>query len=49
MLTFTLPAPLVTVISTLLAALSKSEDWYVLLSFLLNRGSTIALHSPVVA
>lgn len=48
-LTLTLPAPLWSVISILLSALSKSDDWYVSLSVLLYRGSTIALPNPVVA
>jgi hypothetical protein len=45
----TLPAPLLAVISTLLAAPSKSGDWYVFLSVLWNDGSTITLPSPLLA
>lgn len=48
-LTVTLPAPLLAVISILSAALSKSGDWYVSLSVLLNCGSMITLPSPEVA
>ena len=48
-LTITLPNPLVAVISTWLAELSKPGDWYVLVSVLLNGRSMITFPSPVVA
>lgn len=48
-LMITLPAPLLAVISTVFAALSKSDDWYVCLSIPLNCGSMMVLPNPVVA